>query len=257
MRKKEILISLSTFKNKETLTSFLKSFALKRQDTIFEVECSKQEFIPFSGYENIRQASSEKPIAYDAIFSFGENNEDKLIGFGLNKEEMNSLVIIDENENPFVINEHIEEAITFSKIFYHSPQSYHLVSGSLIETINSETRFPDKEESIDILFKEQHSFIVISKRDFSFLKATINGYLDATTKSSSQEGIFASIGRFFFKNYIPSNKIAPFSRLVSNYEIALGKATPTIALTQDMSFSEYQNLLELVSNLKIGSDQNV
>ncbi len=257
MHKKEILISLSTFKSKETLTSSLKSFALKRQDTIFEVECSKQEFIPFSGFENIRQASNEKSIVYDAIFGFGENNDDKLIGFPLNKEGMNSLVIIDENENSYVINQHIEEATTFSKIFYHSSQSYHLVSGSLIEAINSESLFPNKEESIDILFKEQNSFIVISKRDFTFLKAAINGYLDTATKPSSQEGIFATIGRFFFKNYIPSNKIAPFSRLVSSYEIALGKSSPTIVITQDMSFSEYQNLLELVSNLKIGSDQNV
>ena len=257
MDKNKIFICFSSFLDKATLTSFIKYNALDRKDIIFFIRCSDAEFVSFSGFENIVKVNDDFANDVDVELTFNENEKNCLIGFDFNNKKTNSLVFLDENMDSLTLETYLKEALALSAIFINNLNGYYSFSHCLESKINSKDIFIDiKEENIKELFKKKDSFLLISYKDFSFLENVINGYLDSFSNLDSP-GIFSSIGSFFFKNYMPSKQIPPFSSLMTDYRVLLGKKNLTISISKDLSFSNYQDLFNKVMNLIKARKENV
>ncbi len=257
MEKYKIFIRFSSFLDKATLTSFIKYNALDRQDIIFFIKCLDAEFVSFSGFENIVKVNDDFVNDADAELTFNETEKNSLIGFGLGKKKTNSLVFLDENMDALTLETYLKEASCLATVFINKQNGHYSFSHCLNEKINSKAMLVDlKEENIKELFKKQNSFLLISYKDFSFLENVINGYLDSFSNLNSP-GIFSSIGSFFFKNYMPSNQIPPFSSLMTDYRVLLGRKNLTISIGKDLSFSNYQDLFSKVMDLIKARKENV
>ena len=79
MEKIKSLIYLTEFKDKDIVSAFMKSTALKENTYQFDVCCSKEDFVVFSDNKDINRIENPKEEEYDFVLSSHKQNEDRLL----------------------------------------------------------------------------------------------------------------------------------------------------------------------------------
>ena len=97
MEKIKTLIYLTEFKDKDIVSAFMKSTALKENTYHFDVCCSKEDFVVFSDNKDINRIENPKEEEYDFVLSSHKQNEDRLL-FLNGKKKRTYLLILSEKE---------------------------------------------------------------------------------------------------------------------------------------------------------------
>lgn len=247
MKQKNILVLLQEAKDKQDILVFLKSAALEFKEVCFYIQCEDKEYAFLSDYHNIQKAESDKKTDYDFVFTFREEDKDRLLPF-LGKERRKYLLLLDEKEEDSLLNADYLKAERFVKDMISGNPVVSLISPLLKQKLPQDNRSLElRTESIRSLFESKADMMVLSLEEYRFFVESVDGFLAFCKKEKEKsKNLFSSMGSYFFKNYMPRNEEKRVEDCFDFYEILLDKPGMEILIRRP---SEIRNYLDLLRSL--------
>ena len=245
MEKIKTLIYLTEFKDKDIVSAFMKSTALKENTYQFDVCCSKEDFVVFSDNKDINRIENPKEEEYDFVLSSHKQNEDRLLFLNGKKEKAEILAIEDaeKRQKSFVKAKKIVDD------FFGKKVNFSFISDSLMDAVGEEEKkHMDGIEPIGNIFSYEKDMLVMSDRDFTFFEDSIACFSKLLSlKKEDKKSFFSSIGDFFFKNYTTKPENISLKDYLSVYEILLQKDNFSVNILSKPMVGDYFALLSSVA----------
>lgn len=195
---KKILVDLSSFPNRETITQAIKIFdCKKKKGYVVSVHGSKEDLITFRAYPDIVCIEKESEFSkdeFDYIF-ISDHSE-------LTDEKIDYTVLFETGNDTSIFI--FEEEINFS--LCANKKRIGVVSlGNNITLPEGENRF----ELIDpeVMFSGAFDAIFILQKDYEIIQSVINGVLKKINSSLDKSRAASAITSYFFKNYMSAPKV--------------------------------------------------
>lgn len=251
MEKIKVLIRLSEFEDKGTLSAFMKSTALKEDTYQFDVICSQEDFVVFSDSKDIHRVEEGDQKDYDLTLISREEKRDRLLFLtGNEKKGPTYLLILNENEDKETKVRNFVKAKKIVDAHFNKPVSFSLLSTNLIDAIPEEEMTNKGEDAkIGEIFSYDKDMIIMSERDFDFFGDSIACFTKLLSiKREEKKSIFSSIGSYFFKNYTSKPENITLKDYLSVYEILLDDEKWVFNIIRKPIIGDYFYLLKLIQN---------
>lgn len=248
MEKIKTLIYLTEFKDKDIVSAFMKSTALKENTYQFDVCCSKEDFVVFSDNKDINRIENPKEEEYDFVLSSHKQNEDRLL-FLNGKKKRTYLLILSEKEDAEKRQKSFVKAKKIVDDFFGKKVKFSFISDSLMDAVSEEEKkHMDGIEPIGNIFSYEKDMLVMSDRDFTFFEDSIACFSKLLSlKKEDKKSFFSSIGDFFFKNYTTKPENISLKDYLSVYEILLQKDNFSVNILSKPMVGDYFALLSSVA----------
>ncbi len=249
MEKIKVLIQLSEFEDKNTLSAFMKSTALKEDTYQFDVICSKEDFAVLSDSKDIKRVEEFNKESYDMVLTSHKVDEDRLLFLsGNEKQGITYLLVLDEKEDKETKVRHFIKAKKIVDAHYGKSVSFSLLSTDLMDAIPEE-EMANKGEDVHIgeIFSYEKDMILMSSHDFDFFDESITCFSKLVSlKKNDKKSFFSSIGDYFFKNYTSKPENITLKDYLSVYEILLGDDNWSFNIIRKPMIGDYFSLLDLI-----------
>lgn len=243
----KILIDLSGIQDKTTLTSAIKAYSLNQHSPfLFLIKGKKEDMVLFSGYDKIRPYDEKEDSDGIDVFLKKEEskNQDRLLYLFHKKDKTRSYLLIMSRIN----QDSIDKARQLvSRIFEVKNISCSIVSEE--EEISDASSFVKRVAHKDILSSHE-PLMAVKEKDFLLLSHyydAIVGLIDEDRET--RKSVFSDIGSFFFKNYMPSNRLPSLKDFLSDYEILLDEPKLTLNLLKEVNTNDYTNIFLAIERL--------
>ena len=232
---KTVGIQWSGVKDKSTLTLLIKSMALEDRDLLFLVEGTETDFLPFQGFDNIQGRNREDVLSAPILLSEEEHfralrKEAKLELMPLSQQEGKTAYLAlyrsweeAEEDFPKVVNPFLREG---EKVV------------SCQRPVGSYETIPVEE-----IFQNKGRIVLMQKEDFAMVLGFVEAVADLM-KSREKMGVFASIGNYFFKNYIHHPEKLSSRTFLPSWHLSFHDGQAAIDASTTMNMDGWKDLLQ-------------